>query len=228
MSALYLVCLAILATSVVGIKDFCQPAVCDALAKDATSSSRVGDFCKSNAFKMDDRCCRNGSAIVGLDLRNCSLNETSILKHDVYRGVAILDLTLNPALENPDEDDFDGYSSLESLFLDRRPNVACPGGQNSWKIADGGDNETLSCKDQLDTCIVTGFKCPSSVGKGFSHCESHGPGLKNLYCVCNPGYHGYKCLRYGTFPKVPFGAGLGGATVGVAVFLWLTNRRLVK
>jgi len=208
-----------------GIRDYCKPSFCEIFPRN--QSSRVDDFCSSNGFKMDDRCCRDGKVIVGLDLRECLLNDTSFLKNKIYHNLTIVDLTMNPELV-ADEDDFDGYSALNQLFFDRVANASCPGGANSWNISNGGNNETLECKNQLDTCAVTGFTCPNSIGENSSHCEARGPGLKNLYCVCNEGFRGYKCMRQGTFPKIAFGAGFAGATAGLAGFLWVTNRRLVK
>jgi len=231
MSAFLLLSLVLFIARALAIKDFCQPSACGSLnATDlSTPASRVSTYCHVEGLKMEDRCCRNGTVIVGLDLRNCSLNGTTILKHDIYRNsTVILDLTENPALESIDEDDFDGYTMLDQLFLDRSANVSCPGGKSSWNVTDGGDNDTVACVSQLDTCIETGFTCPNSIGNGFAHCESHGPGRKNLYCVCQSGHHGYKCLRQGTFPLTTFCGGLFGATAGMAGFLWVTNRRLVK
>lgn len=226
MAFIYVVFLvAIFTVCVTGIRDRCQPSFCDSLPQN--QSSPVHDFCVDAGLKLDDRCCRDGKSIVGLDLRDCHLNDTSILKNVIYHNVTIVDLTMNPTLV-ADEDDFDGFSVLDQLLFDRVANASCPGGVNSWKMSNGGNNETLACLTQLDTCKVTGFQCPNSIGQNSSHCEGHGPGLKNLYCVCNEGFHGYKCMRKGTFPKVAFGAGLGGATAGLAGFLWITNRRLVK
>merc|ERR1712126_392479 len=145
--ALGLSSLALFVTSVVGIKDYCQPAVCGAL-ETSGAASHVANYCQSVGFMMDDRCCRNGTTIMGLDLRNYSLNGTSILRQDFYQKVVILDLTSNAELESSDEDDFDGYSSLQHLFFDRTPNITCPGGKNSWETPDGGDNETLACQNQ--------------------------------------------------------------------------------
>jgi len=222
----YVLLVAFFAVRATAIHDYCMPSFCDVLPKN--QSSRVHEYCVDHGWgDLDDRCCRDGLSIVGLDLRDCHLNATSFLKNAIYHNVSIIDLTMNPTLEL-DEDDFDGYSMLDRLYLDRATNASCPGGSNSWNTSDGGDNDILACLTQLNTCDVTSFQCPHSIGENTSHCESHGPGLKNLYCVCNEGFHGYKCMRKGTFPQVAFGAGLSGATVGVAGFLWLTNRRLVK
>ena len=147
--ALVFASLAILATGVAGIKDYCQPAVCGAL-KESGATSPVADYCTSEGLKMDDRCCRNGTTVLGLDLRDCGLNETTILRQDFYKTVVILDLTANAELEKTDEDDFDGYSSLKSLFFDRHPNITCPGGENSWQTPNGGDNGEFSA---ISSCV---------------------------------------------------------------------------
>ena len=143
MSAFLLLSLVLFIARALAIKDFCQPSACGSLnATDlSTPASRVSTYCHVEGLKMEDRCCRNGTVIVGLDLRNCSLNGTTILKHDIYlNSTVILDLTENPALESIDEDDFDGYTMLDQLFLDRSANVSCPGGKSSWNVTDGGDN----------------------------------------------------------------------------------------
>ncbi|WAR23769.1 ARAID-like protein, partial [Mya arenaria] len=58
-----------------------------------------------------------------------------------------------------------------------------------------------------------------------SHCEMVGPG--EAECVCNKGYHGYKCLRQGTFPDVGYSIVLSACTVVLSALLWFTQRRKV-
>lgn len=204
-------------------RDYCQPSACD--ANPQNRSSVVAKFCAEAKLTLSDRCCQNGSEIVALDLTRCNLDDTAILANPVYHKSSLLDLSGNPFLI-ASEDDFDGFTLLQKLLLDNEENVTCPGGKNSWNTTNGGDEETLICMDQLDSCFVTAFECPNPVDDSAS-CQSRGPGLSNRYCVCNEGYHGYKCMRKGSFPKVTFAAGLGSVTVGVAGFLWVTNRRLV-
>ena len=127
--------LLMLALGVGAVKDYCLPDGCGDV-----DPSRFDDLCKDAKWKMEDRCCRNGTSIIGLDLRNCSLSSASILEESVYKNVTFLDLSQNPTLKSIDEDAFDGYLALDHLFLDRSPNVSCPGGENSWKMANGGDN----------------------------------------------------------------------------------------
>jgi len=226
MEMLGLIFVSVFAVEVVGGLG-CHPQDCGEFSS-SSSSSRVQEYCSNVGLEMIGRCCRDGknNKTVGLDLRNCSLRDTSVLKTIGVPGdVIILDLTENLMLQKEDENDFDGYTSLDKLFFDQNLNISCPGGANSWNATEG-NNETLSCLGHLDAC--KGFTCPNPVGSVYSHCESRGPGLQNLYCVCNSGYHGYKCMRHGEFPKIAFGAGLAGATAGLSAFLWITNRRLVK
>ena len=177
----------------------CNPRDCGKLP--SSSSSRVEEYCSNEGFNMIGRCCRDekNNRTVGLDLRNCSLRDTSVLKATGVPGdVTIIDLTENLMLQKEDENDFDGYTSLDKLFFDQNPNISCPGGANSWNATEG-NNETLSCLGHLDACKVSGFKCPNSVGSGYSHCESRGPGLKNLYVLL--WYSLGSTVRVGQNPK---------------------------
>jgi len=196
------------------------PVTCADIQK--ISDSRVAQYCRKNSLKIKERCCFNETVIVGLDLSHCDLDNTAILVNSIYHGLNVLDLTNNIGMKI-DDDNFDGYEHLETVYVDDKQD--CPGGSDSWNIAKK-EKRCLTCESQKNTCLD--FYCPKASGNNGSHCESHGPGLKNRYCVCNPGFEGYKCMRQGTFPWPAFGAGIGGITLVLAIFLWCTNRRLVK
>ena len=120
----------------------CNPRDCGELP--SSSSSRVEEYCSTEGFNMIGRCCRDekNNQTVGLDLRNCSLRDTSVLKATGVPGdVTILDLTENLMLQKEDENDFDGYTSLDKLFFDQNPNISCPGGANSWNATEGKNGE---------------------------------------------------------------------------------------
>lgn len=123
----------------VSSRDYCQPSACNALPQNR--SSVVAEFCAEAKLTLSDRCCQNGTEIVALDLTRCNLNDTAILTNPVYHKSSLLDLSENPSLI-ASEDDFDGFTELEKLLLDKE-NLACPGGKNSWNTTNGGDNGKL-------------------------------------------------------------------------------------
>ncbi|KFO53825.1 All-trans retinoic acid-induced differentiation factor, partial [Corvus brachyrhynchos] len=65
------------------------------------------------------------------------------------------------------------------------------------------------------------WPCPEN-----SVCAPDGPGL--VQCLCDNPFHGYKCLREGTFPMLLFSGILGTATVSLSLLLWGTQRRKAK
>lgn len=192
--------------------------------------SRVVQFCQFNHFPfgLGGRCCfstteRNaGLPIVGVDLSNCSLkNVTDLFKN--MTSLVYLSLENNPSLY-VSAADFYQLTKLNYLSLpSENSSVSCPGDYFAWKNIAISDNH-VECEDQLDTCTNSenNGTCPSPQ----STCSPAGPGLVD--CFCSPGYHGYKCLRQGTFPVAPFVGGLAGTTFVLAGFLWVTQRRHVK
>uniref|UniRef100_A0A6G1RFG9 All-trans retinoic acid induced differentiation factor n=1 Tax=Hypotaenidia okinawae TaxID=2861861 RepID=A0A6G1RFG9_9GRUI len=65
------------------------------------------------------------------------------------------------------------------------------------------------------------WPCPENAA-----CVPDGPGL--VQCLCQGPFHGYKCLREGTFPVLLFCGILGAVTVSLSLLLWGTQRRKVK
>ncbi|EGV95868.1 Transcription factor 23 [Cricetulus griseus] len=57
-------------------------------------------------------------------------------------------------------------------------------------------------------------------------CAPEGPGL--LQCVCADGFHGYKCMRQGSFSLLMFFGILGSTTLAISILLWGTQRRKAK
>ncbi|NWU43978.1 ARAID factor, partial [Hylia prasina] len=154
-----------------------------------------------------------------LDLSNCSL-------HSVPPGLAeattaiILDLTENPLTTLP-SGSFLGFIHLQSLAVP--PALECPGGSDAWQDVTVGRSGRL-CQGQRNPCNTSAelaWPCPEN-----SVCVPDGPGL--VQCLCDDPFHGYKCLREGTFPMLLFGGILGTATVSLSLLLWGTQRRKAK
>ncbi|XP_066122849.1 all-trans retinoic acid-induced differentiation factor isoform X2 [Saccopteryx bilineata] len=83
------------------------------------------------------------------------------------------------------------------------------------------DNQT--CQGQRDICNSTGDIeiCPEN-----GSCVHDGPGL--LQCICADGFHGYKCMRQGSFSMLMFFGILGSTTLSISILLWGTQRRKAK
>nr|XP_048702099.1 all-trans retinoic acid-induced differentiation factor isoform X2 [Caretta caretta] len=101
--------------------------------------------------------------------------------------------------------------------------LECPGGSMAWdRITTHSDSRT--CQGQRNPCNSSGelaWLCPEN-----SLCSPDGPGL--VQCLCAGSYHGYKCLREGTFPMLLFYGILGAVTTTLSLLAWGTQRRKAK
>ncbi|XP_054856003.1 all-trans retinoic acid-induced differentiation factor [Eublepharis macularius] len=197
------------------------PQICSGCcAGSVRNGSAVAGFCGARAGAgLLGRCCLERAAVVGLDLGNCSLSQLCPSFREASTAI-VIDLTVNQ-LEPPPEDAFRGFTQLQTLALPVE--LDCPGGSNMW------DNITTQghiriCQGQRNPCNGSGglgWLCPED-----SLCAPDGPGLPQ--CLCVGPYHGYKCLRQGTFPYLLFYGTLGAVTIGLSILLWVTQRRKVK
>uniref|UniRef100_A0A8C0VR77 EGF-like domain-containing protein n=1 Tax=Cyanistes caeruleus TaxID=156563 RepID=A0A8C0VR77_CYACU len=96
--------------------------------------------------------------------------------------------------------------------------LECPGGSDAWQDVTA-DGSSRLCQGQRNPCNT--WPCPEN-----SVCAPDGPGFSQ--CLCDNPFHGYKCLREGTFPMLLFGGILGTATVSLSLLLWGTQRRKAK
>ncbi|KAL8576531.1 hypothetical protein ACOMHN_003089 [Nucella lapillus] len=204
---------------------------CDECTTQMAHPSEVKKYCDAQNLttSQSHRCCVNSTAsnftdsdIIGIDLRNCSLENVTQLFQNMT-SVVIISLEDNP-LSTVTERNFYELTQLNYLSLPGKVE-SCPGGAQSWvKSHLTPDNQTLLCENQINACLNkdNNDTCPSPQ----SYCSAAGPGLVD--CLCSPDYHGYKCLRKGTFPMVPFVSGICGSTFVAAIFLWVTQRRFVK
>ncbi|XP_067406622.1 all-trans retinoic acid-induced differentiation factor [Emydura macquarii macquarii] len=197
--------------------------VCSCCPGPVRRGSAVAGYCGSRpALVLQGRCCLSRAApqdVQGLDLSNCSLPLLCPGFQDASTAV-VIDLTENP-LENVPNTSFRGFTRLQSVSLPLA--LECPGGDLAWdRITTHGDSRT--CQGQRNPCNSSGelaWLCPEN-----SLCTPDGPGL--FQCLCSGNYHGYKCLRKGTFPMLLFYGILGAVTAALALLAWGSQRRKAK
>ncbi|XP_059882924.1 all-trans retinoic acid-induced differentiation factor isoform X3 [Delphinus delphis] len=182
--------------------------------------SEVALYCKQTSdLMLHARCCLNRKGtILGLDLQNCSLKDPGPYFPQA-RTAIIIDLQAN-SLQGDLANTFRGFTQLQTLILPE--DVNCPGGINAWKtITSYINNQT--CQEQRNLCNSTGDPemCPEN-----GSCAPDGPG--RLQCVCAEGFHGYKCMRQGSFSLLMFFGILGSTTLSISTLLWGTQRRKAK
>lgn len=193
------------------------PEICTRCPGGVHNLSRVAAYCEDTSKLMQARCCLNQKGtILGLDLQNCSLKDPNL--SPAYTAV-IIDLQANP-LKDDLTNTFRGFTQLQTLILPQ--DVHCPGGINAWDSVTSFMDKQI-CQGQKDLCNSTGSPemCPEN-----GSCASDGPGL--LQCVCADGFHGYKCMRQGSFSLLMFFGILGSTTLAISILLWGTQRRKAK
>jgi len=188
----------------------------------ATSGTEMATFCTKNSLKLEGRCCINdtvkdSSQVVGVDLHNCSLTESSL--KDSIQGLEGLKYLLveGNSLQNLTSSDLEDCTCL--LYLSLPTGLSCPGGPEAWTM-EVKRSSTVECKDQVDICESRNVTCPEN-----SHCVHSS--FDDSQCQCNEGFYGYKCMNKGTFPLVPFFAGLIVPSVVIYILLWFTQRKYV-
>ncbi|XP_003411985.2 all-trans retinoic acid-induced differentiation factor isoform X1 [Loxodonta africana] len=196
------------------------PEICIQCPGSVQNLSEVALFCKQTPkLMLYARCCFNQKgAILGLDLQNCSLKDPGPNFPQAHTAI-IIDLQANP-LKDDLVNTFHGFTQLQTLILPQ--NVSCPGGISAWNtITTHTDKQT--CQGQRNLCNSTGSPemCPEN-----GSCAPNGPGL--LQCLCADGFHGYKCMRQGSFSLIVFFGILGSTTVSICILLWGTQRRKAK
>ncbi|XP_007937047.1 all-trans retinoic acid-induced differentiation factor [Orycteropus afer afer] len=196
------------------------PEICIQCPGSVQNLSEVALFCKQTPkLMLHARCCLNQEGtILGLDLQNCSLKDPGPNFPQAYTAI-IVDLQ-----ENPLKDDlinrFRGFTQLQTLVLPQ--DVNCPGGISAWNTI-STYNDSQTCRGQRNLCNNTGDPemCPEN-----GSCAPDGPGL--LQCLCADGFHGYKCMRQGSFSLIVFFGILGSTTLSICILLWGTQRRKAK
>ncbi|XP_036605429.1 all-trans retinoic acid-induced differentiation factor [Trichosurus vulpecula] len=196
------------------------PEVCKYCPGPAHDTSEVGHYCnRTQELKLQARCClTQQGTIVGLDLQNCSLKELDPLFAEAHSAI-VLDLQANPLL-NISTSVFRNFTELQTLVLPLK--VDCPGGYYAWDNVTCG-TDSCTCRGQRSQCnsTVEPALCPDN-----AYCVPDGPGL--FQCLCTSGFHGYKCLREGSFPLLMFSGILGTTTFCISILLWGTQLRKIK
>lgn len=201
----------------------CMPSFCQ---NTLMTSKYVLEFCNKTNAKVNGRCClekqssSNVTVITGLDYTNCNMHtlatKMQTLPRESLKNITIFDIRDNAFTECGNEA-FAGLLNLETLYYPLM--CQCPGGDYSWSNVQNG-----TCTGRLDLCssnFSTNVRCTDK-----SECEENGPG--NFLCKCKEGYHGYKCLQQGTFPKLSYTLIVCGGTLFLCAFLWHSQRRLVR
>ncbi|CAF1274077.1 unnamed protein product [Adineta ricciae] len=190
--------------------------------KNATST-RIREFCEEQGGSIIHRCCLgpDSATFIAVDLTEANL--TAVPDFTTYENfnVSVIDIRLNPQLEPTPDNDFLGLTNLDELILP--PQFDCPGHYHVWElIANTTDPVGINCTHQVDFCANSTDVC---VGEA-SYCSTNGP--NHFLCLCKEEYHGYKCLRKGTFPSGAFYGTTVAFTVVASIFLYWTQRRHVK
>ncbi|XP_055570429.1 all-trans retinoic acid-induced differentiation factor isoform X2 [Falco cherrug] len=208
-------------------------AVCGHCPGPVQNSSIVAQYCASRAgTESEGRCCWERGA----------------------RPERLLgDLTENPLTALPNGS-FLGFTHLERLAVPLA--LDCPGGSSAWEEVTTHGSSRL-CQGQRNPCnssrelgmvweggavspalgavglagcgrscdprcsVPPDWPCPDNAA-----CAPDGPGL--IQCLCDRPFHGYKCLREGTFPTLLFCGILGAATLSLSLLLWRTQRWKAK
>ena len=187
-------------------------------------SEPVHRFCNESRGTMVFRCCRatDNKTFSAIDLMDANLTEIFTFRNDSNLNLSVIDLRNNPQLKSSIHDNaFLTLKYLNELLLP--PQVLCPGGPGSWeKINNTIDPPGHYCMNQISVCVNNTDLCTESG----STCVSNGP--FSYVCNCTTDYHGYKCMRHGTFPFGAFFGATLGVTVVACVLLFWTQRRHVK
>lgn len=193
--------------------------LCDRYEQSSASSSELMSFCVE---KVKGRCCLSddGSYVTGVDLSNCSLSTLGI------KNVSS-NLLANPFLQfislgdNKDfifpGSNFRGMKNITKVIVN--DNSICPNGDDSWLII-YTKNSSKICSQPIDVCLHmdNNTNCPIN-----SNCVLEGPGLHS--CLCTKGFHGYRCLRSGTFPYHSWFVGYGAAALVVIASIFFLQRK---
>jgi len=184
--------------------------------KGSINGTEIWKKCENDTkLHVADRCCFNGTEVVGIDLSSCNLTEkdvVSTLKN--LTSLEYLALEMNPFKHITLEDLMD---KVQLSYLSLPVNVSCPGGSDVWGKITNTSTDSV-CEDMVNPC--NSLSCPEN-----SHCVHFT--INSTQCQCDDGYYGYKCMNEGEFPVGAFIPGLIVPTVLLSIFLYCTQRRYV-
>jgi len=215
-----MVTLLLVACLFVSQKDVLSEPLCD-LCKEHVptndSQNILRKFCNNTPFSqasrtLNGRCCFDGDVVNGIDLSNCDLKSISgiFVNTTSVNWIAIND---NNQLKLKDND-FRSLLDLAEIVVSNTS--SCPGGDLMWRV-NKVVNSVRDCATPLDSCSALNVSCPEN-----SHCLEDGPALS--MCQCDSGFHGYRCLREGSFPVLPWAIGYIVATIVICVALHMIQR----
>lgn len=202
--------------------------LCNRNCPNSVNGTKTWELCETqDVLRMEGRCCVNTThdaksssivSVLGIDLQKCNIKEEEFATGiQNLSFLAVISLEGNP-MKNIKAEDFNSNIGIQYLSLPA--NMTCPGGSDAWNQIETERTRTV-CLQELNPCRYQNFTCPKN-----SHCEQ--AGVNQTECLCDVGFHGYKCLSQGTFPVLPFAVGLAVPTVVLGLLLWLTQRRYVK
>jgi hypothetical protein len=209
----------ILCISVNLVSSFEGTSLC--VGKNATSQPVI-EYCANQTGEMLYRCCRkyDNKTFIAIDLTEANLTEIPNFAEHLHFNFTVIDLRLNDDIVSSNVSAFIGLSDLDYLLLP--DHIECPGGNGSWEIIDETtDPPGTLCQHQISICSSSPDLCTE---RG-ALCTGNGP--TKFLCFCKPGYHGYKCLRYGNFPSGAFYGTTAGITVIASALLYWKQRRNV-
>jgi len=204
------------------ITAFIKFKVCDAASACTTCTgemdSTISKLCRADQdVHINGRCCYLNSVVIGADLHGCNKSESDIVS--ILRdlpSLKYLALEDNP-LTSFTADDVEDEAQL--VYLSLPSQLQCPGSSAIWNATLDEPGKTV-CQGLLNPCDYNNVTCPHN-----SH--SNQDGLISTECLCDEGYHGYKCLKKGDFPLIPYILGLSIPSAVLCVILWFTQRRYV-
>ncbi|GFO18930.1 all-trans retinoic acid-induced differentiation factor-like [Plakobranchus ocellatus] len=220
--SMLLIFLALLIGALVSSTSAKIPSICNLVCKSSINGTETFAFCESlSELTMTGRCCLNRTEsqtlVVGIDLQGCGITEETFsdalvnmssllyisLEGNKFKGLSTTDFHSNTGIE---------FLSLPSKF-------SCPGSKGTW-LNQSSDANSTYCFSEQNACDVRNVTCPSN-----SHCVHSGVDL--VQCLCDEGFHGYKCLEQGTFPLTSFLASIILPTIALCILFFVTQRRYV-
>jgi len=154
--------------------------------------------------------------VVGLDLSNCSISDSTELVFSSLSALQTLLLDHNPIKNEIHHLQFKSLVALNYLSLP--DGFECPGGEDFWRDVHNDKTIGVVCQEQINNC--RNVTCPTAT----STCIPDGPGFSQ--CVCKNGWTGYKCLRKeGKFPLVIVLSSLAASAVITVIFIWCFNKK---
>lgn len=159
------------------------------------------------------RCCVNKSnTTIGVDWSSCKMKKLPALTEADKSHLKWVSLFGNDNV-NIEKSDWRNYRDLSTLILPTEKN--CTESFNKTEVK----NNLKICSSQRKGC-TPGVTCPEN-----SHCAPDGPSLS--MCMCDDGWHSYRCLKKDGFPAIQWIAGFSVSTVIICVSLHIAQKKSI-